>query len=206
MRDREFLMFIHERLENVHGESPIVDYMHKLRAIIESMPADVTTPNTACFNSLADLQGPVDKKYYLQDARGSGVVGNCMLWWGPNRNGYVCNVKDAYAFTREEAFAQHKMRSTDKPWPKDYIDSRIRHHVDIQHCLWQEAMDGAETDQQNCEAPENPMHYKNPRYDGSGSPAMCGSDSVHMTNHLMMVTCKDCGNEIDKFRGITNGE
>lgn len=34
LNDREFLMWIHERLENVHGDSNIADYMHQLRAII----------------------------------------------------------------------------------------------------------------------------------------------------------------------------
>ena len=45
MSDRDFLMWIHERLEHVHGEKPIVDYMHKLRCIIHSMDADTVTHN-----------------------------------------------------------------------------------------------------------------------------------------------------------------
>lgn len=38
MKDREFLMWLHERLEHVHKENPLFDYMHKLRAIIYSIP------------------------------------------------------------------------------------------------------------------------------------------------------------------------
>lgn len=56
MRDREFLMWLHERLEHVHGESPIVDYMHKLRAIIKETPIDKSTPNCGTGNSLGDLR------------------------------------------------------------------------------------------------------------------------------------------------------
>ena len=82
----------------------------------------------------------MSEQFYLQDARGSGVVGNCMLWWGPNKNGYVCDIRKAHVFTREEAFTQNAMRSTDKPWPKAYIDARIESHIDIQHCLLSEAM------------------------------------------------------------------
>jgi hypothetical protein len=56
MKDREFLMWLHERLEHVHGESPVLDYMHKLRAIIKATPGDRTTPNTATTNSLEQLK------------------------------------------------------------------------------------------------------------------------------------------------------
>ena len=34
MTDREFLAWIHERLEHVHHENPHMDYMHALRAIV----------------------------------------------------------------------------------------------------------------------------------------------------------------------------
>lgn len=40
MTDRMFLMWIHERLTQVHGESPFFDYMHRLREIIASTPKD----------------------------------------------------------------------------------------------------------------------------------------------------------------------
>jgi len=45
MNDREFLIWIHERLEYVHKESPFKDYMHKLRAVITSIPKNQETPN-----------------------------------------------------------------------------------------------------------------------------------------------------------------
>ena len=43
MNDRDFLSWIYERLEHVHGESPLMDYMHKLRSIIEATPRDRET-------------------------------------------------------------------------------------------------------------------------------------------------------------------
>lgn len=43
MKDREFLIWIHSRLEKVHGENRDVDYMHKLRAVIGAIPAEQET-------------------------------------------------------------------------------------------------------------------------------------------------------------------
>lgn len=45
MSDRDFLIWIHQRLSHVHGESELVDYMHKLRCIIASTPLEQFTPN-----------------------------------------------------------------------------------------------------------------------------------------------------------------
>lgn len=38
MSDKDFLTWIYERLEHVHGENPRVDYMRRLRMIIENTP------------------------------------------------------------------------------------------------------------------------------------------------------------------------
>lgn len=43
--DRDFLMWIHERLQNVHGEKELYDYMHRLRCIIANIPDWRVTPN-----------------------------------------------------------------------------------------------------------------------------------------------------------------
>ena len=45
MTDREILIFIHQRLINVHKESPFFDYMHKLREVIHGMPKDKQSNN-----------------------------------------------------------------------------------------------------------------------------------------------------------------
>lgn len=44
LTDRQFLIWIHERLVEQYGESPYMDYMHKLRAIITSIPEEQETP------------------------------------------------------------------------------------------------------------------------------------------------------------------
>ena len=40
MTDREFLIWLHQRLAREHGESAYVDYMHFLRDIIGGTPND----------------------------------------------------------------------------------------------------------------------------------------------------------------------
>lgn len=45
MNDREFLIWIHERLVYKYIENPHMDYMHKLRCIITSIPDNQYTPN-----------------------------------------------------------------------------------------------------------------------------------------------------------------
>jgi len=56
MNDREFLMWIHERLEYVYGENHLMDYMHKLRAIILSIPPEQRTNPICGKNSLEELK------------------------------------------------------------------------------------------------------------------------------------------------------
>ena len=44
----EFLTWIADRLEHVHGEEPDVDYMRRLRELAASVvPADADSPNTS---------------------------------------------------------------------------------------------------------------------------------------------------------------
>jgi ribosomal protein S27AE len=74
------------------------------------------------------------KLFYMQDSRGSGCVGNDILWWAKERKGYTTDITKAHVFTLEEAQGQHNSRETDIPWPKEYIDERVRPVVDIQKC------------------------------------------------------------------------
>lgn len=53
--DRDFLMWIHERLEYVHGEKELYGYMHRLRRIIAGTPATALSKGFS-HNSLEDLQ------------------------------------------------------------------------------------------------------------------------------------------------------
>ena len=45
MYDKDFLLWLHDRLVYKHKENPEVDYMHKLRAIIKSIDPLQETPN-----------------------------------------------------------------------------------------------------------------------------------------------------------------
>jgi len=46
--DREFLTWVHDRLQHVHGEPVNIDYMNKLRCIINATSPAVETPNVVC--------------------------------------------------------------------------------------------------------------------------------------------------------------
>ena len=46
MSDRQFLIWIHDRLR-LHGDSADADYMGRLRSIINGTPQEQVTPNTA---------------------------------------------------------------------------------------------------------------------------------------------------------------
>lgn len=69
-------------------------------------------------------------EYLIQDSR--GLVGNCVLWWGPNRCGYTSRVEEAGIYSREEAYAQRKSRKTDIPWPRDVVMKAAKLTVDRQ--------------------------------------------------------------------------
>lgn len=62
MKDREFLMWLHERLEHVHGENDLLDYMHRLRAIIRATPEEQETMFCGSCNSLEELKNELSKK------------------------------------------------------------------------------------------------------------------------------------------------
>lgn len=50
MHDKEFLQWIHDRLQHMHGENENMDYMHKLRAIIKATDPAQLTPNVSSSN------------------------------------------------------------------------------------------------------------------------------------------------------------
>lgn len=55
MKDREFLIWLHARLEYLHQDNPCTDFMYKLRAIIKNMDKDQLTPNMGGCNSMEEL-------------------------------------------------------------------------------------------------------------------------------------------------------
>lgn len=65
MRDKSFLQWIHARLLTVHGENEMVDYMHKLRCIIEATPDTQETPNIGTGGNFMEVpEDSVDAKLY----------------------------------------------------------------------------------------------------------------------------------------------
>lgn len=84
MTDRDFLIWLHERLEKIHGESPIVDYMHKLRSIIRSTPTDKETPNIGSCNSLKDMLGETK----------TATVSNLVVHVDLNRKDFIEKLKE----------------------------------------------------------------------------------------------------------------
>ena len=134
---------------------------------------------------IPDPRPVVPEMFYLQDARGSGVVGNCMLWWAKGRNGYVCDIREAHVFTRDAAIAQNEMRSTDKPWHKDYIDNKIQHHVDIQSCHWMASMETNQPEISTGSWPNLSVHIRN---DLDGKPSGYG---LMISDAGAISICKD---------------
>ncbi len=52
MNDKQFLIWLHERLVYQHKEDPLYDYMYKLRSIINAIPKDQFTSNSLKFYSI----------------------------------------------------------------------------------------------------------------------------------------------------------
>lgn len=67
-----------------------------------------------------------DEEYYVQDSRQN--VGNCGSWWRPNGQGYTCNLDDAGVY---DGRACSRMRVTDIPWPRTYVEEHVVRHVRV---------------------------------------------------------------------------
>lgn len=78
--------------------------------------------------------------FYLQDSR--SYIGNDVVWWAKNGNGYTTDISKAHLYTKEEAQRMHYNRATDIPWPKEYIEARTRPAVDAQYIKRKEALAG----------------------------------------------------------------
>lgn len=80
----------------------------------------------------------MEDNFYLQDSR--SYVGNDVLWWATDGKGYTTDLREAHVYTKEQAQAYHKNRHTDIPWPKEYIDGKVRPAVDMQHIKLEDAL------------------------------------------------------------------
>jgi len=81
-----------------------------------------------------------EQLFYLQDSR--SFVGNDVLWWRKGSNGYTTDLREAETYTNDEAQRMHFARTSDIPWPKDYIDAKTRPAVDFQYIKCAEALAG----------------------------------------------------------------
>lgn len=60
--DRNFLMWIHQRLEHFYGDKPLYDHMRKLRAIIAGLDGDQNTNASLGQNGLESLKKSILSK------------------------------------------------------------------------------------------------------------------------------------------------
>lgn len=85
-----------------------------------------------------------EQLFYLQDSR--SYVGNDVVWWSLNGNGYTTDLSKAQTYTKDMAQRMHNARPSDIPWPKDYIDGKTRPAVDFQYIKRAEALEGTGID------------------------------------------------------------
>ncbi|MET3051894.1 hypothetical protein ABXV19_08715 [Pseudomonas alkylphenolica] len=95
--------------------------------------------------------------FYLQDSRPHAYVGDGLSFWGIGGSGYVTDLDKAQLFAQDGALDH---RDTDIPWPKDYIDARIRIGVDHQYICLTEAFE---------QHPDSPDFYLQKPKDWNGN-------------------------------------
>lgn len=110
--------------------------------MLRCLVPDESAPQAQPADALDADQPEAADLWYLQDTR--GYVGNDVLWWAKDGNGYTTDISKAHAYTRDDAFRQAAMRGTDRAWPKAYIDGKTRPAVDMQYIDHQAAMAAAQ--------------------------------------------------------------
>jgi hypothetical protein len=74
------------------------------------------------------------KRYYIQSLKHGGYVGDCVLWWAKNSQGYTINIDNAQDYSEQEAIEICTHYPSDYiVWDKDFIDSIVSRFVDGQH-------------------------------------------------------------------------
>ena len=66
--------------------------------------------------------------FFIMDTR--QIVGNCVMFWGKNRCGYVCDINEAGRYTAKEA---HTGRDTDVPVSVELAEKLAISHVRVEH-------------------------------------------------------------------------
>lgn len=73
---------------------------------------------------------PDDAKFYI----GDGYVGNCILWWGLNSNGRVCNITEAQLYSKTEVLKRFVAGSENiEIWESTHVLASIKPMVDHQY-------------------------------------------------------------------------
>ena len=73
---------------------------------------------------------PDNAKFYIS----KGYVGNCLLFWGLNSSGYVCNITEAQAYSKEEVLKRFVPGSAEnKIWEASHVLANIKPVVDSQY-------------------------------------------------------------------------
>lgn len=73
---------------------------------------------------------PDDTMFYIQ----RGYVGNAMLFWGLNSNGYTCKLDRCQKYTKSEVLKRFlDSNPDDRIWPADHIESNTSIMVDGQN-------------------------------------------------------------------------
>lgn len=121
----------------------------------------------------------MSEQFYLQDSR--SYVGNDMVFWCKDGGGYTTDVSKAGVWTKDDAQAQHNMRETDIPWPKEYIDAKTRPAVDMQYVRRNEAL-----------ADTGIELHEPPKYKKSRDTINCGTCGSFANLYLK---CKRCGSD-----------
>tara|TARA_R110000796_G_scaffold94412_2_gene199204 strand:+ start:43 stop:303 length:261 start_codon:yes stop_codon:yes gene_type:complete len=62
----------------------------------------------------------MEEMYYI---RNEGYLGNALIWWKKDRNGYTCDIRQALKLPLEKAENLCKQRSEDTFYKCSYIDS-----------------------------------------------------------------------------------
>ena len=116
MKDLEFLMWLHDRLEHVHSENPLIDYMHKLRAIIE-----------VCDPEQDSRPRDMEVLYTLRDLKNPKICGRCGNFQFKPETPDFCH-KCNRAMVRKPAANESPWKSCDSP-PKNPRDVRLVTHT-----------------------------------------------------------------------------
>lgn len=67
-----------------------------------------------------------EKLFYILDTR--SCCGNCALWWGPNGQGYVCDLNAAGKYTEAD---KRGKRETDVFVPCEVAEANVVKHVRV---------------------------------------------------------------------------